>query len=33
MRSAHSIRTMDARAQFRIQLSSRPHVHCRVPVE
>lgn len=32
MRSTHSIRTMDARARFRMQLSSRPDVHCHVVV-
>jgi len=32
MRSAQSIRTMDARALFRILLSSRPGVHCHVAV-
>ena len=32
MRDTQSIRTMDARALFRIQLSSRPDVHCHVEV-
>ncbi len=32
MRTAHSIRTMDARALSRMQLSSRPDVHCHVGV-
>jgi len=32
MRTARSIRTMDARARFRIQLSSRSDVHCHVVV-
>ncbi len=32
MRTAYSIRTMDARALFRIQLSRRPDVHCHVAV-
>ncbi len=33
MRNAHSIRTMDVRALFRMRLSSRPDVHCHVAVE
>jgi hypothetical protein len=33
MGTAHSIRTMDVRALFRMQLSSRPDVHCLVVVE
>jgi hypothetical protein len=33
MRTAHNIRTMDVRAEFRMQLSSRPDVHCHVAVE
>gem|GEM_PF-1824954 len=33
MQTAFSIRTMDVRARFRMQFSSRPDVHCFVAVE